>query len=278
MPRGWPPLAPGPGSRHKTQMSEPALFEIATHLVLLLVLAAFCAGFVDSIAGGGGLISMPALLLAGASPVEALATNKLQGTFGSGTAMVAYARAGRVRPVEQWPMATVSALAGVGGALVAHQIPVEVLRWIMPIVLIAVAAFFALKPGLTDAPRPARLHPALFSATLVPAVAAYDGFFGPGAGSFYMLGFVLLGGYGLLQATAHTKMLNFASNLGSLVVFVIGGEIWWAVGLAMAAAQSAGAALGARLAIRVGASLIKPLLVFVSSAMALRLLWQAVFG
>ena len=148
----------------------------------------------------------------------------------------------------------------------------------MPIVLIAVAAFFALKPGLTDAPRPARLHPALFSATLVPAVAAYDGFFGPGAGSFYMLGFVLLGGYGLLQATAHTKMLNFASNLGSLVVFVIGGEIWWAVGLAMAAAQSAGAALGARLAIRVGASLIKPLLVFVSGGMAVRLLWQAVFG
>jgi len=254
------------------------MFEIATHLALLLILAAFCAGVVDSIAGGGGLITMPALLLVGASPVEALATNKLQGTFGSGTAMLAYARAGQVRLGDQWAMAAVSAVAGAGGALVAGLIPVEVLRWIMPVVLIGVAAFFALKPGLTDAPRPVRMRPALFAATVVPAIGAYDGVFGPGAGSFYMLGFVLLAGYGLLQATAHTKMLNFASNLGSLLIFVLAGDIWWAVGLAMAAAQSTGAALGARLAVRVGAGLIKPLLVVVSGAMALRLLWQAVIG
>lgn len=254
------------------------MFEIATHLALFLILVAFCAGFVDSIAGGGGLISMPALLLAGASPVEALATNKLQGTFGAGTAMLAYARAGQVRPGDQWVMATISAGAGAAGAAVAGLIPVEVLRWIMPVVLIGVAAFFALKPGLTDQPRPARLRPAVFAVTMVPAIAAYDGVFGPGAGSFYMASFVLLAGYGLLQATAHTKMLNFASNLGSLLIFVLAGDIWWAVGLAMAAAQSAGAAMGTKLALRVGAGLIKPLLVVVSGAMALRLLWQAAFG
>lgn len=254
------------------------MFEIATHLALLLILVAFCAGFVDSIAGGGGLISMPALLLAGASPVEAVATNKLQGTFGAGTAMLAYARTGQVRPTDQWAMALISAGVAATGALVAGLIPVEVLRWIMPVVLIGVAAFFALKPGLTDQPRPERLRPAVFAVTLVPAIAAYDGLFGPGAGSFYMLGFVLLAGYGLLKATAHTKMLNFASNLGSLLVFVAAGDIWWAVGLGMAAAQSAGAILGARLAVRIGSGLIKPLLVVISSAMALRLLWQAAFG
>ncbi|OYW48419.1 MAG: hypothetical protein B7Z10_10520 [Rhodobacterales bacterium 32-66-7] len=254
------------------------MFEISTHLVLLLMLAAFSAGVVDSIAGGGGLISMPALLLAGASPVEALATNKLQGTFGSGTALIAYARAGQVRPGEQWGMAVIAALAGAGGALAASLIPVEVLRWTMPVVLIGVALFFALKPGLTDAPRAARMRPAVFGLTLVPAIGAYDGIFGPGAGSFYMLGFVLLAGYGLLKATAHTKMLNFASNLGSLLIFVAAGDIWWLVGLAMAAAQSTGAALGARLAVRVGAGLIKPLLVVVSGGMALRLLWQALAG
>jgi len=258
--------------------TSPTMFEVAAHLALLLILAAFFAGFVDSIAGGGGLISIPALLLAGASPVEALATNKLQGTFGSGTAMLAYARAGQVRPADQWVMASIAAAAGAGGALVAGLIPVAVLRWIMPVVLIAVAAFFALKPGLTDQPRPVRMPPAVFAATLVPAVAAYDGVFGPGAGSFYMLGFVLLAGFGLLQATAHTKMLNFASNLGSLGIFVLSGDIWWTVGLAMAVAQSCGAALGARLAVRIGAGLIKPLLVLVSGAMALRLLWQAVLG
>jgi hypothetical protein len=251
------------------------MFEIATDFALLLILAAFCAGLVDSIAGGGGLITVPALLLAGASPVEALATNKLQGTFGSGTAMVAYARAGQVRPLDQLGMAAISALAAAGGAMVAHLIPAEALRIIMPVVLIGVALFFALKPGLSDQASAARISPPVFAATVVPLVAAYDGFFGPGTGSFFMMGFVLLAGYGVLKATAHTKMLNFASNLGSLLVFIPLGATWWAVGLAMAAAQVLGALVGARLAIRVGARLIKPLLVIVSTAMALRLLWQA---
>ncbi|MDO8882868.1 TSUP family transporter, partial [Pseudotabrizicola sp.] len=96
----------------------------------------------------------------------------------------------------------------------------------------------------------------------------------PGTGSFFMLGFILLAGYGVLKATAHTKLLNFSSNLGSLAVFVFSGATWWAVGLAMAVAQVAGAALGARLAMRVGARLIKPLLVTTSTLMAARLLWQ----
>jgi uncharacterized membrane protein YfcA len=254
------------------------MFEVATHLALILILAAFVAGVVDSIAGGGGLVTVPALLLVGASPVEALATNKLQGTFGSGTAMLAYARAGHVRLQDQFGMAAISAIAGAGGALVAHLIPVEVLRLIMPVTLIGVAAFFALKPGLTDDARAARISPPVFAVTVVPLVAAYDGFFGPGTGSFFMMGFVLLAGYGVLKATAHTKMLNFASNLGSLIVFIQTGATWWFVGLAMAVAQVAGASLGARLAMRVGAGLIKPLIVTVSTAMALRLLWQALAG
>jgi uncharacterized protein len=254
------------------------MFEVSTEVALLLILAAFCAGFIDSIAGGGGLVTVPALLLAGASPVETLATNKLQGSFGAGTAMLAYARAGHVRPQDQLGMAAISALAAAAGAMVAHLIPAEVLRIIMPIVLIGVAAFFALKPGLTDEARAARISPPVFAATVVPLVAAYDGFFGPGTGSFFMLGFVLLAGYGVLKATAHTKMLNFASNTGSLLVFIPAGGVWWAVGFAMAAAQVAGAGLGARLAMRMGAGLIKPLLVIVSVAMALRLLWRSLAG
>ena len=118
-------------------------------------------------------------------------------------------------------------------------------------------------------------EPAVFTFTAVPLIAAYDGFFGPGTGSFFMLGFVLLAGYGVLKATAHTKMLNFASNAGSLAVFAFSGATWWAVGLAMALGQVAGAALGARLAMRIGARLIKPLLVVTSGGMAARLIWQA---
>lgn len=253
------------------------MFEVATNLALLLICAAFVAGFVDAIAGGGGLITVPVLVLAGASPIEALATNKLQGTFGAATAAVTYARAGHVRPLQQLGMASVAAGAGAVGAMVAHAVPAEVLRLIMPVVLVAIALFFAFKPGLTDAARVERVKPAVFTLTAVPLVAAYDGFFGPGTGSFYMLAFVMLAGFGVLKATAHTKMLNFASNLGSLLVFVFTGSTWWAVGFAMAVAQVAGAALGARLAMRIGSRLIKPLLVVTSTALALRMLWQA-FG
>ena len=115
----------------------------------------------------------------------------------------------------------------------------------------------------------------MFTFTAVPLIGAYDGFFGPGTGSFFMMAFVMLAGFGVLKATAHTKMVNFASNLGSLVVFATTGATWWAVGIAMAAAQVLGAYIGARLAVRVGARVIKPLLVVTSTGMALRLLWQA---
>ena len=134
--------------------------DLALHLILLLVLAAFVAGFVDSIAGGGGLITVPALWLAGVPPLAVLATNKLQGTFGAATAVVSYARAGHVRPREQMGMALVSGLSGAGGALIAHLMPADVLRLIMPVILVGVAAFFAQKPGLSDEDRAERLRPA----------------------------------------------------------------------------------------------------------------------
>ena len=250
------------------------MLELAPYLVALLVLAAFIAGFVDAIAGGGGLITVPALLLAGVDPVTALATNKLQGSFGSGTATLAYARAGLVDLSSQGPGIAVALVFGAAGALLAHLVPVEGLRIAMPVILVAVALFFAFKPGLTDADRVRRLKPAAFTVLIVPPIALYDGLFGPGTGSFFMLGFVMLAGYGVTKATAHTKALNFASNLGSLAVFAFAGAILIKTGLLMALAQTAGAALGARVAMNRGARLIKPLLVVTCSAMAARLLWQ----
>ena len=251
------------------------LFEIAPHLALILIAVAFVAGFVDAIAGGGGLLCVPALLLCGASPLQALATNKVQGMVGSGTALVNYALAGQIKPRGHLGMACTSLVFGAGGSLVAGAMPAGLLRMIMPPVLIAIALFFALKPGLDDLPRPARLSSKTFGLVIVPLIAGYDGFFGPGTGSFFMMALVMLTGLGVLQATAQTKMLNFASNVGSFMVFSLSGATWWWVGGAMALAQVAGATLGARLAVKVGARLIKPLLVLTSSGMALRLLWQA---
>lgn len=251
------------------------MLEVTAELAAFLVGAAFLAGFVDAIAGGGGLITVPALLLAGAPPVTALATNKLQGTFGAAAAALAYARAGQVDLRRQGAGIAVALAFGAAGAGLAHLVPVEALRVALPVILVAVALFFALKPGLTDADRLQRLTPAAFTALIVPPIALYDGLLGPGTGSFYMLGFVLLAGHGVTRATAHTKALNFASNLGSLAVFALAGSIWVWTGLLMALAQMFGATLGAQMALRRGAGLIRPLLVVTSSAMAARLVWQA---
>ncbi|MFD1880847.1 TSUP family transporter [Paracoccus pacificus] len=250
------------------------MFEISLTFVILLIGAAFFAGIIDSIAGGGGLITIPALMLAGLSPLEAISINKVQAVFGASSAAYSYAKAGHVDLRRQLPAALLAFGGGVAGAILISYLPSEWLRGVLPWILIAIAGYFAFKRGLGDVDGQRRISPAVFSATIVPLVGFYDGFFGPGAGSFYMLGFVSLAGYGLLKATAHSKLLNLASNFGGLVIFAATGAPVWGLGLVMAVAQTAGAMLGARLAMRVGARVIRPLLVLTSVALALRLLWQ----
>ena len=148
------------------------MFEVAPELVALLAMAAFAAGFVDSIAGGGGLIALPVMLMAGASPVEALSTNKLQGAFGAATAAWSYGRAGHVDLWSQRWSAVIAFLASICGALLITKLPTDGVRAFLPWLLIAIAAFFALRPGLSDLDRAARVTPLVFMFTAVPAIAA----------------------------------------------------------------------------------------------------------
>ena len=246
--------------------------DVATNIIMLLALAAFVAGFINSIAGGGGLIAIPALLLAGFPPAETLGTNKLQGLFGTGSAALHYAARGQVDLKKQLPWTVLAFIASAAGALVATSIPGDALRLALPFVLIAIALYFALKPNMDDVDRAERMRPALFGAAVVPLVGFYDGVFGPGTGSFLMLAFVSLAGFGVLKATAHTKLINFATNLGGFAAFAAVGVVSWKVGLVMGAAQFLGARIGSGLAIRNGAKLIKPLLVLTCVALAVRLL------
>ncbi|HEV7415904.1 MAG TPA: TSUP family transporter [Tianweitania sediminis] len=246
--------------------------EITLQLLAILAIAAFFAGMVDSIAGGGGLITVPALLLVGFAPVEALGTNKLQGLFGSGSATLAYAQKGHVDLRRQLPFAALAGVGGALGALLATMLPGEWLQIVLPFLLVTIALYFLLKPNLDDLDRAQRVPPFLFGLTVVPLIGFYDGVFGPGTGSFFMLAFVTLAGYGMLKATAHTKLLNFASNVGGFLAFMLVGVIAWKVGLVMGVAQFLGARVGAALAIRVGAKLIRPLLVLTCTALAIRLL------
>ncbi|TCU12950.1 hypothetical protein EV132_114151 [Rhizobium sullae] len=251
---------------------EFALSEIAPHLLLLLCLAGFFAGFVDAIAGGGGLITVPVMLIAGIPPLQALGTNKVQSVFGAASATIAYARKGHVNLREQLPMAMMAAMGGALGAALATIVPGDVLRAIMPVLLIAIALYFAFKPNLNDLDKHRRITPFAFGMTFVPLIGFYDGVFGPGTGSFFMLSFVTLAGFGMLKATAHTKLLNLGSNIGALIVFASFGATLWTIGLMMGVCQFLGAQVGSRLAMRTGARLIKPLLVTVCIAFTIKLL------
>ena len=234
----------------------------------LLVVTAFGAGFIDAIAGGGGLITVPALALAGFDPVTAIATNKLQSSFGSGSATFAFARAGHLQWAEVRPVVVLAAAGSILGALVLTSLPRQAISLALPVVLVVVALYFAFSPRLQEKQGTARMPRALFLACVVSLIGCYDGAFGPGTGSFYMLGFIGLMGYGVLRATAQTKAANFASNLAGLLTLSLSGHIVWGVGLAMGAAQILGARLGAKTAMRSGARIIRPLIVTVCLALA----------
>jgi uncharacterized membrane protein YfcA len=247
------------------------MFEATPALIAVLVLAAIAAGFIDAIAGGGGLITVPALLAAGLNPVAALATNKVQSSFGSASATLNFWRAGKVDfALIKWPLLATFVGAGLGAIAVSFA-DTTWLMIVLPALLAAIALYFLIGPKASHEDAHARMTPLAYAA-IAGAIGFYDGFFGPGTGSFFALSLVTLLGMGLTRATAHTKALNFTSNIVSVVVFVIGGHVVWIIGLCMAAGQAFGGWLGSHAAMRFGPNLIRPLLVIVCLAMVAKLL------
>jgi uncharacterized membrane protein YfcA len=240
---------------------------------LLLVFAALVAGFIDAIAGGGGLITVPALAIAGLDPVAAVATNKVQSSFGSGSALIAFARAGYLDR-SAWPIPLACIAGGIAGAALLVHVPRGAVEIALPFVLISVALYFALSPKITDADATPRLSRSAFICFVLPVIAGYDGVFGPGAGSFYTLAFITLLGYGVGRATAHTKLANFASNIAGLATLAFSGHIYWAVGLAMGVAALVGATAGAHATMRIGARIVRPMVITVCIALATKLALQ----
>lgn len=254
-------------------------------LLLMMAAVALAAGFFDAIAGGGGLITLPALLLAGVDPLAAIATNKFQAASATVSATAAFARKGMIEWRTGLPMAAMAFVGGALGALSVNLIPKAVLEALVPVLLLSVALYFALSPKLNNDERRAKLPVVVFCLTLAPLIGFYDGVFGPGVGSFYMVAFVLIMGQGILRAVCNAKLLNASCNLGALLVFAMLGNIILPLALAMGVAAFVGAQLGARCAVRFGSRLIKPLLIGVCCLMAGKLLlapgnpWHvAIFG
>ena len=233
----------------------------------LLFAAALTAGAVDAVAGGGGLITLPALLAAGLPPHLALGTNKGQAVFGSGAALTGFARARLVDPKLarlSFPLGLVGSAAG--AALVLLMEP-SVLRPVVLALLVAVAVVLAFRPALVERGR-AVANPLPIVAALALGLGAYDGFFGPGVGTFLVVGMVWLLGMSPTRASANAKVINFASNLAALALFSTRGAVLWKVAAPMALAQFAGGYIGTKMAVRGGDVLVRRVVLAVVLALA----------
>ena len=243
----------------------------------VLTAVAVLAGFIDAIAGGGGLIMVPALLFAGVPPLNTLGTNKLQSMFGTATAFRNYS----AKRLVEWRAhkGTVAAVfvGATVGVLLVQAVPGDALRLIIPVLLLVMAGYTVLSPRMSDEDA----HERLSARSYLPVaggIGFYDGFFGPGTGSFFATTLVALRGVGLTRGTAQTKLFNLTSNVASVVFFAIGGKIWWGLGLCMALGSMSGGWLGSHTAIKYGAKLIRPLLVVLSLALTVRVLWSYFSG
>ena len=245
--------------------------EALTPEVLLLVLvAALAAGWIDAVVGGGGLLQLPALLLVpGMSPVQALATNKLASIFGTTTSAVTYYR--RVRPDLRTalPMAAVALLSSFAGASVAAALPAAVFKPIIVVALIAIAAFTLLRPslGAVTALRHAGRGHHLRAGAVGACIGFYDGILGPGTGSFLVFAMVSVLGYDFLNASAKAKIVNVATNLGALAFFAPYGAVLWGLGLVLGAANMLGGYLGSRMATARGSRFIRVVFLVVVTAL-----------
>ncbi|MCX7163171.1 MAG: TSUP family transporter [Betaproteobacteria bacterium] len=243
--------------------------------LILLLAAALFAGFVDAVAGGGGLIQVPALLMAlpAESPATVFGTNKVASIFGTGNAALRYAR----RICIPWrivlPAAAAAFLFSFVGGMAVAWLPKAVVRPLVLVLLLLVMVYTVVKPdfgvvsGSQLAPGLERPRALLMGAL----VGFYDGFFGPGAGSFMIFGFVRLFRLDFLHASSAAKVVNFATNAAALAYFVPSGHVLWVTGLAMAAFNIAGALLGAGLALRHGSGFVRGVFILVASVLIVRL-------
>lgn len=250
---------------------------------MVLLLAAAFAGFIDAVAGGGGLIQVPALFagLPRESPATLFGTNKIASIFGTMNAARRYLREVDMPWAVALPTAAAAFAFSFAGAATVAWLPKEVVRPLVLWLLVAVAIYTWMKPDFgrrTQAPRISARH-ALAVALLSGALLGfYDGFFGPGAGSFMIFAFVRLFGMDFLHASATAKIVNAATNAGALLLFAPHGHVLWALGLGMAVCNIAGAQLGARLAIRHGSGFVRRVFLTMTTLLIMKIGWDTLMG
>ncbi|RDC59858.1 UPF0721 transmembrane protein ORF9 [Alteripontixanthobacter maritimus] len=242
-------------------------------MFLVLALVAIGTGFIDSIAGGGGLVMMPALLASGMPPHLALGTNKIQSVFGTSMACRTYWKGGLVDVRRNLPLVALVFVMAASGAFLVQLISAEVLTYIVPVFLILLALYVIFSPAMTDMEKTEQLGRKGY-APVAGGIGFYDGFFGPGTGQFFTASLVGLRGHGLTRAAANAKLFNATTNWAAVFAFALGGKIIWALGLTMAAGAMFGAYLGSHFAMKHGARVIRPLMIVASLGLTASLVWR----
>ena len=247
--------------------------------LLLVTLASLFAGFVDAIVGGGGLILVPALfaVFPGTHPATLFGVNKGASVWGTSAATLQYARRVQMPWHALLPAAAVAFAGSMLGAWTVTTISPDFLRRALPLILLGVLAYTLARKdlGRQHAPRFVGRSEILATCLLGVSIGFYDGFFGPGTGSFLVFLFVRWLGYDFLHASASAKLLNTASNMAALGLFAYKGHVWWHIALTMAVANVAGSLLGTRLALKHGSGFVRLMFLGVVSALILKTTWDA---
>jgi uncharacterized membrane protein YfcA len=247
---------------------------LSIEIITILFAVAVFAGLIDTIAGGGGLITIPALLSTGMPPISALATNKFQSVFGTFSASLYFVRKKFVDLSQMRWMILIAFVGSIVGSFTLLQIDPSILQKVIPILLMIIGLYFLFSKNVGEVEKHKIVSMLFFTAVVVFAIGFYDGFFGPGTGSFFTIAFIFLLGLNISQATAQTKVLNFATNFGSLLFFLFFADIYFVVGFIMGIGQIIGATLGAKMVIKNGSKIIRPLIVVISFALSIKLLLQ----
>lgn len=249
--------------------------ELDSSWYLILFIASIIGGLVGSLSGGAGMVTMPLLLLSGISPLQALATNKLQACVGSLTSATRYYQSGLVDLKQSRALIAISVVFASLGALSVQFVSLDFLAKALPFVMIGLGTYFLLSPNINNEDRAHSSEPHLYGSCALASV--YGGFMGVGIGSFILAILVAVAGYGLSKALAHSRWIVFSINLSSTAFFLLGGQILWILGTIMCIGQMIGASLGTKLAIKHGSKIIRPAVIVLCFAISTQLLINEFF-
>ncbi len=242
----------------------------SVELLLFLFFIATIAGLIDTLAGGGGLISLPALILSGIPPLAALGTNKLQSSMGTATATYLMFKNRRISWRESRPLMQSAFIGAAIGAIAVQFINTDILSFVIPLVLLLIVVYFVASPFMKKQKNKSHVSSNNYKNFVVPPIGFYDGMFGPGTGSFFALAGVSCRGHDLIKSTAIAKSLNFATNIASLIIFLAAGQVVWVIGLTMMLGQSIGAYFGAHFLFKINPSYLRIIVVVMSMGMLIK--------